>query len=129
MASAEGGDKYRSFLHGDGDKNTVWRHGAPPNYDLVNKLFEQERTKEWPEGSLEEKVQRLLKSWEMEMVHKVRPEDQKSVHPKNYSASTNAQRAEPYDAGGGGGHRRLQRVPGDHPAAGAPHLRPGQGDG
>ncbi|VAH75525.1 unnamed protein product [Triticum turgidum subsp. durum] len=25
----------------------------------------------------------------MEMVHKVRPGDQKSVHPKNYSASTN----------------------------------------
>ncbi|XP_044346190.1 pathogen-related protein-like [Triticum aestivum] len=92
MASAEGGDKYRSFLHSDGEKNTVWRHGAPvapPNYDLVNKLFEEERTKEWPEGSLEEKVQHLLKSWEMEMVHKVRPGDQKSVHPKNYSASTN----------------------------------------
>jgi hypothetical protein len=34
-------------------------------------------------------VQRLLKTWEMEMVHKVRPEDQKSVHPKKYSASTN----------------------------------------
>ena len=45
MDSAEGGDKYRSFLHGDGEKNTVWRHGAPPNYDLVNKLFEEERTK------------------------------------------------------------------------------------
>ncbi|KAI4963649.1 hypothetical protein ZWY2020_011255 [Hordeum vulgare] len=90
MASAEGGgDKYRSFLHGDGEKNTVWRHGAPPNYDLVNKLFEEERTKEWAEGSVEEKVQRLLKTWEMEMVHKVRPEDQKSVHSKNYSASTN----------------------------------------
>uniref|UniRef100_R7WA18 Pathogen-related protein n=1 Tax=Aegilops tauschii TaxID=37682 RepID=R7WA18_AEGTA len=42
MASAEGGDKYRSFLHGDGEKNTVWRHGFPPNYDLVNKLFEEE---------------------------------------------------------------------------------------
>ncbi|KAF6986735.1 hypothetical protein CFC21_004457 [Triticum aestivum] len=89
MASAEGGDKYRSFLHGDGEKNTVWRHGAPPNYDLVNKLFEEERTKEWAEGSVEERVQRLLKTWEMELVHKVRPEDQKSVHPKNYSATTN----------------------------------------
>ncbi|EMS61562.1 hypothetical protein TRIUR3_07764 [Triticum urartu] len=70
MASAEGGDKYRSFLHGEGEKNTVWRHGAPPNYDLVNKLFEDERTKEWAEGSVEERVQRLLKTWEMELVHK-----------------------------------------------------------
>lgn len=88
MASAES-DKYRSFMHGEGEKSTVWRLGAPPNYDVVNKLFEEERTKEWPEGSLEEKVQRLLKTWEMEMVHKVRPEDQKSVHSHGFSASTN----------------------------------------
>uniref|UniRef100_A0A0E0JGC8 Uncharacterized protein n=1 Tax=Oryza punctata TaxID=4537 RepID=A0A0E0JGC8_ORYPU len=74
-----GGDKYRSFMYGEGEKDTVWRLGAPPNYDIVNKLFEEERTKEWPEGSLEEKVQRLLKTWEMELVHKVRPEDQKST--------------------------------------------------
>uniref|UniRef100_A0A0D3ELR4 Uncharacterized protein n=1 Tax=Oryza barthii TaxID=65489 RepID=A0A0D3ELR4_9ORYZ len=77
---ASGGrDKYRSFMYGEGEKDTVWRLGSPPNYDVVNKLFEEERTKEWPEGSLEEKVQRLLKTWEMELVHKVRPEDQKSV--------------------------------------------------
>jgi hypothetical protein len=45
MASAEtGGDKYRSFIHGEGEKNTVWRLGAPPNFDVVNKLFEEERT-------------------------------------------------------------------------------------
>jgi hypothetical protein len=46
---------------------------------------------EWPEGSLEEKVQRLLKTWEMELVHKVRPEDQKSVHSQGYSTSTNGE--------------------------------------
>ena len=44
---------------------------------------------EWSEGSLEEKVQRLLKTWEMEMVHKVRPEDQKSVNHKKYAMSNN----------------------------------------
>uniref|UniRef100_A0ACD5VZL3 Uncharacterized protein n=1 Tax=Avena sativa TaxID=4498 RepID=A0ACD5VZL3_AVESA len=90
-ASAEAvGDKYRSFMHGEGEKSTVWRHGGPPNYDVVNKLFEEERTKEWAEGSLEEKVQRLLKTWEMEMIHKVRPEDHKSVKSgQGYSASTN----------------------------------------
>jgi hypothetical protein len=43
--SAETGDKYRSFIHGEGEKNTLWRLGSPPNYDLVNKLFEEERTK------------------------------------------------------------------------------------
>jgi hypothetical protein len=45
MAGAEvGEDKYRSFIHGEGERDTVWRYGAPPNYDVVNKLFEEERT-------------------------------------------------------------------------------------
>lgn len=45
MASAEvEGDKYRSFIYGESEKNTVWRDGAPPNYDVVNKLFEEGRT-------------------------------------------------------------------------------------
>lgn len=43
---ASGGrDKYRSFMYGEGEKDTVWRLGSPPNYDVVNKLFEEERTK------------------------------------------------------------------------------------
>ena len=96
-SSAEtGGDKYRSFMHGEGEKSTVWRLGAPPNYDVVNKLFEEERTKVWPEGSLEEKVQRLLKTWEMEMIHKVRPEDQKSVHSQGFTGSTNGETSWPH---------------------------------
>ncbi|XP_042028407.1 pathogen-related protein-like [Salvia splendens] len=40
----EAGDKYRSFLH-DEAKNIEWRHGGPPIYDAVNKLFEEGRTK------------------------------------------------------------------------------------
>ena len=36
-SSAEaGGDKYRSFIDGEGEKNTVWRLGHPPNFDVVN---------------------------------------------------------------------------------------------
>ena len=38
-------DKYRYLLKGDGEKDTKWRFGAPPNYDVVNKLFEEGRTK------------------------------------------------------------------------------------
>jgi hypothetical protein len=90
---ASGGDKYRSFLDGESERNTVWRLGAPPNYDAVNKLFEEERTHVWPEGSVEEKVQRLLKSWEMELVHKPRPEDQKTVNAHKFCASTNGKRS------------------------------------
>ncbi|KAG0537063.1 hypothetical protein BDA96_03G115600 [Sorghum bicolor] len=93
-AGAEvGEDKYRSFIHGESERNTVWRYGGPPNYDTVNKLFEEERTHVWAEGSLEEKVQRLLKSWEMELVHKARPEDQKTVSSERYTTSTNGMSA------------------------------------
>lgn len=43
MAS-EAGDKYRSYLSEEEKKNTKWRFG-PPNYDVVNKLFEEGRSK------------------------------------------------------------------------------------
>ncbi|MBA0702543.1 hypothetical protein Goari_020505 [Gossypium aridum] len=73
------GDKYRSYLHGEGELNTNWRYGGPPNYDIVNKLFEEERTKVWPPGSLEEKVHNLVKSWEMEIFHKASLEVFKTI--------------------------------------------------
>ena len=38
-------DKYRFLLKGDGEKDTKWRYGSPPNYDVVNKLFEEGKTK------------------------------------------------------------------------------------
>jgi len=37
-------DRYRSFLD-DEPENIQWRHGGPPTYDAVNKLFEEGRTK------------------------------------------------------------------------------------
>ena len=43
----------------------------------------------WPVGSLEERVQRLVKTWEMELVHKVRPEDYKSINPQKFRLSLN----------------------------------------
>ncbi|KAI5589361.1 hypothetical protein POPTR_005G188300v4 [Populus trichocarpa] len=85
-------DKYRTFLYGEGEKNTKWRYGSPPNYDDVNKLFEEGRTKVWPSGSLEEKVQNLVKTWEMEMFHKTCFDDYKSVDPKNYTFSLNGRK-------------------------------------
>lgn len=48
MAISAGGDEYRSFIHGEGEKNTQWRFGSPPDYDLVNKLFEEGRTQVKP---------------------------------------------------------------------------------
>lgn len=78
------GDKYRSHLYGEGEKETQWRFGAPPKYDAVNKLFEQGRTQEWPKGSLEETVQNAIKTWEMELSHKTRLQDFKTINPDKF---------------------------------------------
>ncbi|KAI3736659.1 hypothetical protein L2E82_26602 [Cichorium intybus] len=85
-------DKYRSFISGEGEKNTTWKYGAPPNYDAVNKLFEEGRTKIWPTGSLGEQVQNLVKTWEMEMFNKVNPQDFKSVDVKKLTISVNGRK-------------------------------------
>lgn len=90
---SSGGDKYRSHLAGEGEKNTVWRHGAPPTYDAVNSLFEAGRTQEWAKGSLEETVQNAIKTWEMELSHKARIGDFKSVSPGRFTLSVNGGRA------------------------------------
>ncbi|KAJ4751763.1 Pathogen-related protein [Rhynchospora pubera] len=83
------GDKYRDHMYGEGEANTVWKHGAPPNYDVVNKLFEEERTHVWEKGTLEERVQRLLKTYEMEIVHKARSQDYKTIDPDGFTFSVN----------------------------------------
>ncbi|KAJ0025322.1 pathogen-related protein-like [Pistacia vera] len=88
------GDRYRSLLHGEEEKNTKWRFGTLPNYNTVNKLFEEGRTKVWPAGSLEEKVQNLAKSWEMEMIHKTRIEDFKTIDTNKFTFSLNGRKAQ-----------------------------------
>ncbi|KAF8377123.1 hypothetical protein HHK36_030496 [Tetracentron sinense] len=87
------GDKYRSYMYGEEEKNTKWRFGAPPKYDVVNKLFEEGRTKIWPPGSIEEKVQNLVKTWEMEMFNKTCFDDYKTVDQKKYRLSLNGRKA------------------------------------
>ncbi|KAI7753172.1 hypothetical protein M8C21_020277 [Ambrosia artemisiifolia] len=82
-------NKYRCFMSGEGEKNTTWKYGAPPNFDVVDQLFEEGRTKIWPPGSLEEQVQNLVKTWEMEMFHKVNPQDFKAVDVTNLTYSVN----------------------------------------
>ncbi|KAI4307169.1 hypothetical protein L6164_030386 [Bauhinia variegata] len=85
-------DKYRPYLHGDAEKNTKWKFGSRPNYDVVNKLFEEGRTKVWPLGSLEEQVQTLVKNWEMENFHKVDLADFRSLDPNKYTFSLNGRK-------------------------------------
>ncbi|KAI5070611.1 hypothetical protein GOP47_0014954 [Adiantum capillus-veneris] len=47
------------------------------------------RTQEWPKGSLEQVVQDLVKSWEMELSHKTRAHHFKTIHPENFRFSVN----------------------------------------
>ncbi|PIN03995.1 hypothetical protein CDL12_23480 [Handroanthus impetiginosus] len=89
--SAVGGDKYRSYLSEEELKTTKWNSG-PPNYDVVNKLFEEGRTKIWPVGSLEERVQNLVKTWEMEVVHKANPDDFKTLDAKKFVLGINGKK-------------------------------------
>ncbi|KAB1216474.1 Pathogen-related protein [Morella rubra] len=65
-------------LAGRGSEDTQWRHGGPPTFEVVNKLFVEGRAKEWSKGSLEEAVQNALKSWAMELTHKSRFQDFKT---------------------------------------------------
>ncbi|KAK4429558.1 Pathogen-related protein [Sesamum alatum] len=86
--SGAGGDKYRSYLTEEKLKTTQWKDG-PPNYDVVNKLFEQDRTKVWPAGSPEEKVQNLIKTWEMEMVNKANRDEFETIDPDKFVMGIN----------------------------------------
>lgn len=43
----------------------------------------------WPPGSLEEQVQNLVKTWEMEIFHKTNPKDYKTLDPDDYTFSLN----------------------------------------
>ncbi|KAJ6735926.1 PATHOGEN-RELATED PROTEIN-LIKE [Salix viminalis] len=111
--SGVGEDKYRKFLYGEGERDTKWRFGSPPNYDAVNKLFEEGRTKVWPPGSLEEKVQNLVKTWEMEMFNKTCFDDYKSVDLKNYTFSLNGMKPSNFGRKAQT-WRRLQHLSADH---------------
>lgn len=43
-----------------------------------------EELQEWPKGSLEETVQNAIKTWEMEVSHKTRLEDFKSINKEKF---------------------------------------------
>ncbi|GMN51952.1 hypothetical protein TIFTF001_021100 [Ficus carica] len=46
----------------------------------------------WPEGSLGEQVQNLVKTWEMEIFHKVNVNDYKTLDPNKYTFSLNGRK-------------------------------------
>ena len=50
----------RSFMD---EPETKWRFGGKPDYSLVNLMFLKGKTKQHPEGSLEQIVENLVKTW------------------------------------------------------------------
>jgi hypothetical protein len=47
---------------------------------------------EWPKGSLEETVQNAIKTWEMELSHKIRFSEFKSINRGKFTLSVNGRK-------------------------------------
>lgn len=46
---------------------------------------------EWPNGSLEEIVQNAMKTWDMELSHKTRLQDIKTINPEKFKLIVNGE--------------------------------------
>jgi hypothetical protein len=76
----------RSFMDAP---DTKWRFGDVPDYSLTNLQFLKGRSKIHPDGSLEQVVENLVKTWEMERSHKLDATSHQSVDLENFRISAN----------------------------------------
>jgi len=76
----------RSFMDEPGTK---WRFGAPPDYSLANLHYLKGKTMDHPEGSLEQVVENLVKTWEFERSHKLDCTQHKSVSQEKFLIGAN----------------------------------------
>jgi len=65
-----------------------WRFGKP-NYERVNKLYFENRSKNHAEGSLEMVVQTIVKNWEVESHHIADPAQWKTMDVTKFKAQVN----------------------------------------
>lgn len=65
-----------------------WRFGRP-NYARVNKSYFAGRTKIHAEGSLESVVQTVVKNWEVDSHHVLKPSDWKTMNTDKFLISVN----------------------------------------
>lgn len=79
----------RSFIY---DQTYEWRFGGPPNYDLVNLLYMQGKSMNHVEGSVEQLVEDLVKTWEMERSHKVNVLEHKTCDHDKFLISHDGKR-------------------------------------
>jgi len=76
----------RAFMD---NPDTPWRFGGPPDYSLTNYLYLKQRTHQHAEGSLEQVVENLVKTWEMERSHKLDCTQHESVDQEQFEISAN----------------------------------------
>ena len=83
--------RYNDSLSSLGSFRTrdYFRYNDCIQYFLVHIIYFVCLWQIWPPGSLEEKVQHLVKTWEMEMFHKVCFDEYKTLDPKKYRFSLN----------------------------------------
>lgn len=65
-----------------------WRFGRP-NYARVNKTYFENRSKKHAEGSLEAVVSKVVKNWEVDSHHVLKPSDWKTMNVDNFKISVN----------------------------------------
>ena len=75
----------RSFMD---EPEIKWRHGKP-DYTLANLSYIKEKTRNHAAGSLEEVVEDLVKTWEMEASHKRDPAQWQTIDLDNFQMSSN----------------------------------------
>lgn len=76
----------RAFMD---EEDTKWRFGGAPDYSLTNLMYLKGRTKVHAPGSLEQIVENLVKTWEMERSHKTDPNQHRSVDPETFHFCAN----------------------------------------
>jgi len=66
-----------------------WIFGKPPNYTLANLEYLKYKTKNHPEGSLEQIVENLVKTWEFERSHKRDVIDHQTINQERFRVQAN----------------------------------------
>lgn len=72
-----------------GDRNIEWRDGHIPDYTKADVFFFKGKSKNHSAGSLEMVTENLVKKWEMEVTHFVKPSDCTSMQSSEFKLKVN----------------------------------------
>ncbi|KAJ3549198.1 hypothetical protein NMY22_g976 [Coprinellus aureogranulatus] len=66
-----------------------WRYNIRPDYSNTNKVFNETKSTNWPDGSLELLIQNLVKNWEKEASFKVDAKEWRTISQDKYEFRLN----------------------------------------